>query len=168
MKVWDVEKVLQGEVGLVSPLPANHERTVDSVAFSRDGKLLASASWDRTIKFWDSTTWKLLHDLPDPTGAVLCLISAGPIAVPDEYRMLSRTRLTISIPQGVLSNDLGAAGRPAQARLVQGPHHGRLVLRPDGTFRYVPTAGFQGSTESRLPRFSLIPEPAPPGRCPDK
>ena len=43
------------------------------MAFSRDGKLLASASWDRTIKFWDSATWKLLHDLPDPTGAVLCL-----------------------------------------------------------------------------------------------
>jgi hypothetical protein len=71
-------------------------------------------------------------------------ISAGPIGVPDEYQVLARTRLTISTPQGVLSNDLGGAGRPAQVRLVVGPGHGRLVLRPDGTFRYMPRASFQG------------------------
>ena len=65
--------------------------------------------------------------------------------MPDEYRMLARTRLTVSIPQGVLRNDLGADGRPAQARLVQGPGHGRLVFRTDGTFRYVPKANFQGT-----------------------
>jgi uncharacterized repeat protein (TIGR01451 family) len=77
-----------------------------------------------------------------PTAAPV--ISAGPIAVPDEYQVLARTRLTISTNQGVLRNDLGAAGRPAQVRLVEGPGHGRLVLRPDGTFRYVPRANFHG------------------------
>jgi WD40 repeat protein len=43
------------------------------VAFSRDGQFLASASWDRTVKVWDAKTWKLLHDLPDPTGGVQCV-----------------------------------------------------------------------------------------------
>ena len=80
---------------------------------------------------------------PAPPGAEPA-IPGGPIAVADQYRMLARTRLTVSTPEGVLRNDFGSAGRPAQARLVQGPGHGRLVLRPDGTFRYVPRANFQG------------------------
>src|SRR5262249_21669619 len=42
-------------------------------ASSADGRLLASASWDRTIRVWEARTWKLVHDLPDPAGAVLCV-----------------------------------------------------------------------------------------------
>ena len=50
-----------------------HAGRVTSVAFSGDGELLASASWDRTVKVWDTKTWKLLHDLSDPTGAAQCV-----------------------------------------------------------------------------------------------
>jgi WD40 repeat protein len=72
VRVWDWTT---GEAMPV--LEPHHAARVANVAFSRDGKLLASASWDRTIKVWDTANWKLLYDLPDPTGAVLC-VAFGP------------------------------------------------------------------------------------------
>src|SRR5262249_26690536 len=66
---------------------------------------------------------------PSQAAAVTVQVEAahpgGPVAVPDEYRMLARTKLAVSNPQGVLRNDLGAADGTAQARLVRGPSHGR-------------------------------------------
>jgi WD40 repeat protein len=44
---------------------------VFSVTFSRDGRYLASGSWDRTIKVWDAKTGLLQDTVPDPTGGVL-------------------------------------------------------------------------------------------------
>ena len=41
----------------------NHEKRVTSAKFSYDGKLVASASVDGTVKIWDVTAKKLLHTL---------------------------------------------------------------------------------------------------------
>src|SRR5207247_11298318 len=45
----------------------------DSVAFRSYGQLLASASRDGTIKFWDTRTWQEKRVLRDPTGWVTSL-----------------------------------------------------------------------------------------------
>jgi WD domain, G-beta repeat len=68
VQVWDWTT---GEEPRV--LEPGHAGRVLSVAFSRDGELLASGSADRIVKVWDARTWKLLHNLHDPTGAVQCV-----------------------------------------------------------------------------------------------
>ena len=41
----------------------NHTTRAYSVAFSPDGKILVSASWDGTIKLWDTKSWRELRTL---------------------------------------------------------------------------------------------------------
>src|SRR5205085_3975813 len=55
--VWDVAtgqevRVLRG-----------HEAEVKAITFSADGRLLASAATDNTLKLWDATTGRELHTL---------------------------------------------------------------------------------------------------------
>src|SRR5262249_13748768 len=35
-----------------------HERGVSALAFAPDGRTLATASYDNTIKLWDTATWE--------------------------------------------------------------------------------------------------------------
>lgn len=57
LTVWDVSsrQLLKTLVG--------HSSDVRAIAFSPDGKLLASGSFDDTIKLWDTTTWEELATL---------------------------------------------------------------------------------------------------------
>src|SRR5262249_38086993 len=50
------------------------------VAFSPDGRLLASASDDTAVRVWDLTTRRLLHTLDEHTQGVCCLSFGGPSA----------------------------------------------------------------------------------------
>ncbi len=43
---------------------AGHEKSVKSVRLSPDEKLIASGSFDKTIKVWDRESGKLLHTIP--------------------------------------------------------------------------------------------------------
>mmetsp|Transcript_39519 Transcript_39519/g.92858 ORF Transcript_39519/g.92858 Transcript_39519/m.92858 type:complete len:114 (+) Transcript_39519:105-446(+) len=67
------EAVMWGHCGRRSTLHG-HRRPVSSVTFSPDGKLLASASWDKTVKLWSTETgaklWSTLHGHRRPVSSV--------------------------------------------------------------------------------------------------
>jgi WD40 repeat protein len=66
--IWDVTSGNE----IVDP-PLRHESLVCSLAFSNDGKWLASGGGDHVIKIWDSETWKLRQELPDPVSWALSI-----------------------------------------------------------------------------------------------
>jgi Esterase-like activity of phytase/Bacterial Ig domain len=66
----------------------------------------------------------------------------APRAVPDSYSTPNTGTLAVDARHGVLAND---AGGPLQLVSHTDPSHGSLVLNPDGSFNYVPQAGFTGT-----------------------
>jgi WD40 repeat protein len=54
-----------------------HDKDVRAVAFSPDGRLLATGSEDKTVRLWDAQTGQLRHTVPD-TGAEVTSVAFSP------------------------------------------------------------------------------------------
>ena len=67
-------------------------------------------------------------------------------ALADEYTAFNDTVLIVSAKEGVLANDKYPEGvtKGMEAELAQKPAHGTLVLEKDGSFKYTPTANYEG------------------------
>ena len=70
-------------------------------------------------------------------------VNASPIAVEDEYTLNQDTILVVDAP-GVLENDSDPEDDELTAVLVTTTQHGTLILSADGSFMYVPDAGYSG------------------------
>jgi hypothetical protein len=57
------------------------------------------------------------------------------------------TQLEVDAAAGVLGNDQDVEGDLLRASVETPPSYGSLVLQPDGSFRYLPQAGFAGRDE---------------------
>ena len=78
IQVWDVD------TGNPLATLTGHTESIGALAFSPDGKILASASWDMSIKLWDIATEEQLSTLSgqtfvfSPDGKTFAVIGADP------------------------------------------------------------------------------------------
>ena len=71
--------------------------------------------------------------------------NGAPAAVNDTYTANRNTTLTVNTTTGVLANDTDADNDTLTAAIATHPTHGTLTLNPNGSFTYVPNAGFLGT-----------------------
>ncbi|MFV9635791.1 Ig-like domain-containing protein [Mycobacterium neumannii] len=70
-------------------------------------------------------------------------VNDAPIAADDHYTTQVNTPLTIAAP-GVLANDIDADGDELTALITSMATYGMVVLNGNGSFDYIPNAGFTG------------------------
>jgi hypothetical protein len=68
-RVGNVSQIFSATIRLITTL-SGHTSLVNSVAFSPDGRLLASGSADKTIKLWEVATGSLVRTLSGHTDSV--------------------------------------------------------------------------------------------------
>jgi WD40 repeat protein len=77
-------RVIDAANGRVLFTLVGHTGAVFGVAFSPDGRRIATASVDRTVKVWDFETGQEVLTLRDHTAGVLCVAFS-----PDGHRLVS-------------------------------------------------------------------------------
>ncbi|HEV7378088.1 MAG TPA: Calx-beta domain-containing protein [Pyrinomonadaceae bacterium] len=95
----------------------------------------------------DSFTFKINDGSADSNVATVSItvnaVNDAPQASNDSYSTNENATLNVPAP-GVLTNDTDVEGSTLTAVLVSNPAHGTTTLNSNGSFTYVPQAGFSG------------------------
>ncbi len=97
------------------------------------------------LTFRDQSTTTLGLDMTLDNVRIAESQNTAPVATADAYQMNQNTTLNIAAVAGVLANDTDAQSQVLSAVRNAGPAHGNLTLNPNGSFTYVPTAGYFGN-----------------------
>lgn len=95
----------------------------------------------------DSFTFKANDGKVDSNIATVTIninaVNDAPVAADNAYTIAKGNTLVVAAP-GVLGNDSDADGNPLTALKVSDPASGTLTLNADGSFTYIPNAGYTG------------------------
>ena len=72
-----------------------------------------------------------------------------PVALADSYVAVADRTLVVPVAQGLLANDRDVDSPLLEATVITQPQHGRVQSALDGSFSYLPDAGYLGSDEFR-------------------
>jgi WD40 repeat protein/energy-coupling factor transporter ATP-binding protein EcfA2 len=130
VQIWDVDATPADEELSAAVTLTGHAQTIRLIDFSRDGKLVASASRDGTSRIWDSETGESLLVLPH-TEHVRSVVFH-----PDGHRLLSSDIEGVALvwditPQGS-SERLGLVAHDARMYAIDlSPDGGKLATGDD-------------------------------------
>ena len=95
----------------------------------------------------DEFTYRVSDGSESAVGVVTLRVrgeNERPLANNDVYRVDAGGELTVNADNGVLQNDSDGNDDLLAAVLFRGPENGSLTLNADGSFSYIPNAGFTG------------------------
>jgi len=100
-----------------------------------------------TLSFTDQSAstagLDLLLDKVSVVGPPIIIVNNPPVAVNDSYNTNQDTPLVVPAI-GVLTNDTDTESNPLTAVIVAQPGHGTVTLNANGSFNYMPAAGYSG------------------------
>jgi WD40 repeat protein len=162
LKLWDAAAgtlVREFKPYKVKDFEKGHREGVFSVAFSPDGKTIASGSSDRTIKIWNVADGAVLRDCVNPN---LKPGPEGPVAHPGwvySLRFTADGKYLLSAGPAPQNHGFLAAWQAADGKMIYGeelplgPFHS-LALAPNGKLLAVASGG-QGRMAQEVNSYIL-------------